>query len=232
MTQVVIHQPDFLSYIGFFERLVIADVYVILDHVQFVSGTSKSWMHRDKIKTSSGPRWISLSLEKKNSFAPINTVRLSQSVDWRSKNMNQISAAYCKAPYFAEVWPLIEQIYACNQMLMADFNIHSIMCIMDILGLRSRIIRSSDLSPVGTNNEMLIDVLTKTGASSYLSGDGAKSYLRPELFVASGISVQWQEFVHPVYPQLHGEFVPYLSIIDVLFNCGIIGTRRILQQNL
>ena len=230
MRTAVIHQPDFLPYSGFFERLIYADIFIILDHVQFVSHTSASWMHRDKIKTPYGEKWISQSLQKHSSFVPINTIKLSRSVDWRGRNINQIHSAYWKSPFYAEVWPLIEAIYSFESQLMVDFNVNAIRLLLDVLDISVDVVHSSGLLPRGSSNEMLIGLLRQVGASHYLSGDGAKSYLRPELFLNSGIAIRWQNFVHPVYDQLYGSFVPYLSIIDMLFNCGIIASRQLLRQ--
>jgi hypothetical protein len=90
---------------------------------------------------------------------------------------------------------------------------------------------SSSLEPLGHKNELLVDILRKVGASRYLSGVGARDYFDPVPFERAGIDVAWQEFEHPVYPQLHGEFMPYLSSIDMLFNCGTEESRRILRSS-
>jgi hypothetical protein len=101
--------------------------------------------------------------------------------------------------------------------------------LMDMLDVRIPIVLSSTLSPVGAKNELLVDLLQKVGASHYLSGVGARDYFDPAPFDAAGIKVIWQEFVHPVYPQLFGDFVPYLSSLDMLFNCGIERSRLLIR---
>jgi hypothetical protein len=226
---VVIHQPDFAPYLGFFHRFLHADEFIALDHVQFVSGTSRSWMHRDKIKTPKGEQWLTLSTTKAPVGTAINKIALSRSVDWQRSNLDLIRENYRQAPYFDAVFPALAMAYEDPPSLMADFNLR----VMDLLGemLDARLPRklSSTMHPTGTRNEMLIDLLTKSGATHYLSGTGARAYMTVEKFTKAGIEVVWQDFRHPVYPQLHGSFIPYLSTLDALFNCGIEGSRKLLR---
>lgn len=229
-TTVVIHQPDFLPYLGFFHRFLQADLYLVLDHVQFVNGTSRAWTHRDKIKTPKGAQWLSLSVDRVPRDTPINEVILSKSVDWRSANLRLIETNYRHAPYFEEVMPYIRRMYAEPAERLADFNLGSIRMLMALLDVQRPMVLSSSLSPQGARNELLVDLLRKVGATRYLSGIGARDYMDEALFAAAGIEVLWQDFKQPVYPQLHGEFEPYLSAIDVLFNCGMEKSRRLLRE--
>lgn len=227
---VVIHQPDFVPYLGFFQRFLSADEFVVLDHVQFVTGTSRSWTHRDMIKTSSGKRWLTLSVRKAPMGTPINEIELSGSVDWSTNNLNLLKQNYRSAPFFDEVFPSIVAMYGNSPLLMADFNLRSIELLMDLLDVRLPWVRSSTLQPAGSSNELLIDLLGKVGATHYISGSGARDYMQPEKFFQAGIEVIWQQFLHPVYPQQFGAFIPFLSSLDVLFNCGIAASRQILRE--
>ncbi len=226
----VIHQPDFLPYLGFFHRLLQADVFVILDHVQFVSHTSRSWTHRDKIKTPNGERWLSVAVEKCHHGIPINEVRLSKSIDWRQANLNLLRQNYCAASYFKEIMPKIERLYSFQGEKLVDFNIRSIKFLMKLFDIKIDIFLSSELLPSGKKNELLVELLTKVKATTYLSGVGARSYLDPIPFTEAGIKVLWQEFNHPTYPQLYGDFLTYMSSIDLLFNCGE-GHSRVILRN-
>lgn len=228
---VVIHQPDFVPYLGFFHRFLAADLYIALDHVQFVNGTSRSWTHRDKIKTPQGERWLTLSTKKAGRDTPINQIELSDTVDWIGANLNQLEQNYRKAPYYGEVMPRVSALYERPSRTLSDFNLRSIEILMDMLDVRVPFVLSSTLDPHGQKNEMLIDLLQKVGATRYLSGTGARDYMALDLFRAAGIEVLWQEFIHPVYPQQFGEFVPYLSTLDALFNCGVQGARELLRRN-
>lgn len=229
---VVIHQPDFAPYLGFFHRFLQADLYIVLDHVQFVSNTSQSWMHRDKIKTPGGEKWLTLSVKKASRETSINQIELSTTVDWVGDNLNLLRQNYRKAAHFSEVMPYVERLYRDPPTHMADFNLRSIEMLMDLLDARIPYVLSSSLSPEGSKNELLIDLLRKVGATHYLSGTGARGYMQPDLFEAAGIGLVWQDFRHPVYPQQFGDFIPYLSALDVLFNCGVEGARGILRSTL
>jgi hypothetical protein len=226
---VVIHQPDFLSYLGFFHRFLLADMWVILDNVQFVTGTTKSWQNRDKIKTAQGEKWITVSVQKAPLGTPIKDILLSAS-DWRRDNLNLIRNSYGKAPYYREIMPYIEKLYAYECSRLVEFNLKSTEILMDLLGMEIGMVLASDLQPTGKSNNLLVDILKKVAADTYLSGIGARSYFEPEPFDEARITVSWQDFKHPIYPQLHGDFIPYLSSIDLLFNCGINKSREILRS--
>ena len=225
---VVIHQPDFLSYLGFFDRLLKCDLYVILDHVQYLRG-SKSWMNRDKIKTPQGEKWLTVAVEKVPRDTPINQIMLKKGVEWRINNLNLLRENYRKACFFTEVFPHIEEIYSFKCEKMVDFNLKALDILLELLDIKVETILSSTLDAQYKSNEMLVDILQKVNATSYLSGIGARDYYNPKPFIEAKIEVIWQEFKHPIYPQMFGEFIPYLSSIDLLFNCGIEESRRVLR---
>jgi hypothetical protein len=226
----VIHQPDFLPHLGFFDRLLHADVFVFLDSAQYVDSTSRSWTHRDKIKTPKGAQWISLSVKSAPRDTPIYEIELSEKVDWRTNHINLLRENYRKSPYFAEIFAEIEQLYANPWTKLSDFNRASIELLMRLFDIRIETVAATSLTPQGKSNELLVDILKKIDADRYLSGPGARAYFRPEPFAAAGIEVLWQDFQHPVYSQLYGDFVPYLSSIDLLLNCGIDKSRKILRN--
>ncbi|MBU2699172.1 hypothetical protein Ga0466249_000251 [Sporomusaceae bacterium BoRhaA] len=227
---VVIHQPDFLSYLGFFDRLLKCDLYVILDHVQYVRGTSRSWMNRDKIKTANGEKWLTLGVEKAPVGTPINQIMLKKSVEWRDNNLNLLRENYRKACFFAEIFPYVEKMYDFKCERMMDFSLNALEILLSLLDIKVEMVLSSTLDPQYKSNEMLVDILQKVQATIYLSGVGARDYYDPEPFAATNIEVIWQDFKHPVYPQLYGEFIPYLSTIDMLFNCGTEQSRNIIRS--
>jgi hypothetical protein len=227
---VVIHQPDFVSHLGFFHRFLRADFYIALDHVQFVNGSSRAWTHRDKIKTAQGEKWLTVSVKKAPRDTAINQIELSTNTGWRQDNLRLLEQNYRNAPFYSELIPEIERLYARPFQLLRDFNMASIEMLMDMLDVRIPWVWSSRLDPAGAKNELLVNLLEKVSATHYLSGVGARDYFQPEFFAKAGIEVIWQEFTHPVYAQQFGEFVPYLSALDVLFNHGITGSREILRR--
>jgi len=223
---VVIHQPDFIPYLGFFHRLMHADLYIVLDHVQF---PPRNWTHRDKIKNAQGEQWLTLSVKKTPRETPINRVELSTEVNWAQDHLNILRENYQHAAGYLELWPHVQKLYHAPPHLLADFNLRAIDTLCDLLDIRIQRILSSSLRPQGGKNELLIDLLQKTEATRYLTGTGSRDYLQTGLFNAAGIQVLWQEFDHPSYPQQFGEFIPFLSTLDALFNCGIEGTRELLK---
>ena len=228
---VVIHQPDFLPWLGYFQRLLKADLFIALDHVQFVTGTSRSWTHRDMIKTPHGAKWLSLRLQKAPLGTAIRDILLAPDPDWRKENLNLLRENYRKAPHFGAIFPLVERLYALPHQTMAAMNLAGLDLLEELLGTPTPRLISSEMSPQGSSTAMLVDLLRKAGATHYISGLGARAYLDEALLADAGIELVWQSFRPPVYPQLHGAFVPMLSSIDALFNCGVEGTRELLRGN-
>ncbi len=225
----VIHQPDFLPHLGFFHRLLIADLWVILDNVQFVSSSSRSWHKRDKIKTPYGEKWITVGVVKSPRITKISEVLIADD-NWRHKNLNLIVENYRKAPFFKEIFLHIETLYSFKCEKLVNFNLKSIDMLLNLFAIKIESVFASSLEVTGKSNELLVNILKRVGATTYLSGIGAKAYYDPTPFEAADINVKWQNFKHPVYTQLYGEFIPYLSSIDLLFNCGIQKSREILRS--
>lgn len=224
---VVIHQPDFLPYLGFFHRLLHSDLWVVLDSVQFERG---GWIHRDKLKVSQGETWLTVSLKKSSLDTPISEIELAQSTDWRSRNLDLIRESYRKAPYFDEIHPYLQDLYHYQCQRLVEFTMRSVEMLAQLFDIPLNTQLSSNLNCHGRKNQLLVDILKRVDASRYLSGMGAKDYFDPELFRLANIEVIWQDFKHPFYPQLYGEFIPYLSSIDLLYNCGIERSRQILRD--
>jgi hypothetical protein len=227
---VVVHQPDFLPYLGFFHRFLRADLYIALDHVQFVQHTSQAWTHRDRIKTRAGSTWLSLSVKKCPLDTAIKDVELSIDGSWREANLNLLKENYRRAPFFDVVFARLEQIYCMRFERMAAFNMALIDLLCEWLGISIARVCSSDLAPTGHKSELIANLVAAVGGTRYLSGVGARDYHDQGPFERRGIEVVWQGFKHPVYPQQFGEFVPCLSTIDALFNCGPEQTSRMLRS--
>lgn len=218
MKRITTHQPDFIPYLGFFDRLLNSDVYVVLDDVQFIR---RGWHHRDKIKTRHGEQWLSLSTRKGDYHQLILDVRLQEAKDeWIHRNINLISENYNKARYFDAHFPEIERIYRAGHERLVDINMAFIHHFLDVFNIDVKIVYSSDLGVDGRQTEKLIGLTRATGGTHYLSGTGALDYLDKAMFDEAGIALEIQDFHHPVYPQLHGDFIPQLSSLDCILNCG------------
>jgi len=183
-----------------------------------------------KIKTEQGTKWLTLSVKKAPRNTAINQIELSTDTDWRQDNLHLLKQNYRNAPFYGELILEIERLYARPFHMLRDFNMASIEMLVDMLDVRIPWVWSSSLDPVGTKNELMVNLLEKVSATHYLSGMGARDYFQPEHFAQAGIEVIWQDFIHPVYAQQFGEFVPYLSALDVLFNHGLTASREILRR--
>lgn len=218
MKRVCIHQPDFAPYLGFFDRLLDSDLFVILDDAQFQKG---GWNHRDQIKTPRGPAWLTLSVTKGPLHRPILDVELAANREvWVAKNLNQLRENYEQAPFFERVFPEIAAIYQQPWTYMVDINMAFLRYLLDRLEIDVEIVHSSTLGIPGASNQRLVDILRAVGGDHYISGTGALAYLDHELFGSAGIVLEIQQFHHPIYPQLFGDFIPFLSTFDLLLNCG------------
>lgn len=227
---VVIHQPDFMPYLGFFQRLIQADIYIVLDNVQFVRG-SRTQTSRDKIKTANGEKWINVGMQKPAYKCRISDVQISQDTQWRERSLNLIKENYRRADFFDEIYPYLEELYSLECDKMVEFNMASIKMLIEMFGIDDIEIKyASELFATGRSNELMINLVKAVGCHRYLSGTGARNYYVPEMYEEAGIEVVWQEFKHPVYKQQFGEFIPYLSSIDLLLNCGIEQSREILRK--
>lgn len=216
MRTVCIHQPDFAPYLGFFHRLLHADHFILLDDAQYIKG---GWQNRDQIKGRNGPVWLTLPIIKRFPQA-INTVMLPSGQQWVEDNLNLLRECYARAPYFEEVFTRIEAIYRGGHERMIDLNVTMLDLAFEYLEIAIPIAYASRYALSSRSTQRLVDLVQLQGGTNYLTGTGSRDYLDEDLFVQAGITVEWQRFKHPTYPQLHGEFVPMLSCLDLLFNCG------------
>lgn len=228
MKRVCIHQPDFVPYLGFFDRLIDSDILVIYDDVEF--SKKGRWHHRDKIKSPQGPVWLRLPVATPRSHQLILETQLQDDRDtWVEAHLDRLRQYYQKAPAFAEQIAAVEHLYRTAPNDLTGFNVAFIRHMLTIFDLSVDIQFSSALGCAGTRNGRLIEIVKAVGGTHYLSGTGAVNYLEPDMFREAGVILEIQEFQHPVYPQLFGAFEPYLSCLDILFNCGA-DAARILRQ--
>jgi len=221
---ITIHQPDFLPWLGFFDRWKNSDLYIVLDDVQFLR---RGWHHRDKIKTAHGVVWLTVPVLKKGRFDQcINQVQIDNSRNWRHKHLATLEHAYRAAPGFHVVYPKLKEIYQRPYRLLVDFNMALLEMAAELLGIHTPIVLASRYGLQSRKTHKLVELVERHHGTHYLTGTGARSYLDEQLFHRCGITVTWQNFEHPVYPQLHGPFVPNLSVIDYLMNTNGHGQRN------
>ncbi len=214
-------QPTYLPWMGYFEMIDAADIYVVFDHVQF---ERKSWQQRNKIKTANGVVYLTVPVQKTAQKTRISDIKISYNQgNLLERHWKTIELAYKKAPYFGKYKLFFEEVYSKNHVLLRDLNVELIKTICEALGIEKKIILSSDLGLKDENMEKqqkVINLCQKTGITSLYDAKGAEDFLDKSLFQKEGILIDFQNFQHPSYSQLWGEFVPYLSVIDLIFNEG------------
>ena len=214
----VILQPSYLPWLGYFAQLERSDVFVMYDDVQF---DKESWRNRNRIKTAHGPQWLTVPVLTKGKNFPTNReIAINNAIDWRRKHLASIQQNYAKAPFFADYFPLFQKLYAREWNFLLDLNLASFDMFTDALGLRREVRLASELGVGGSSVQRLIDICHALGANRFYEGAAGKNYIDDTTFTRASIELEYQDYQHPLYPQLHGQFVPHLSIIDLLFNCG------------
>ena len=219
MKRIAIIQSAYIPWRGFFDLIARCDEYVIFDTVQFAK---RHWHNRNKLVTPNGPVWLTIPVATKSKFEQaIDEVSFSE--PWADKHWRSFATNYARAPFFAELGPQFEQFYrlAGEKSLLTETNEIFLRGISRILGISTAITRDRGYEPQGARSERLLDICRKAGATHYLSGPSARSYLDESLFADAGIKVEWMEYpAYPPYPQVWGEFEPAVSVLDMLFNAG------------
>jgi len=216
LNKLAILQPSYIPWIGYFEQIINVDIFIFYDDVQY---TKNDWRNRNKIKTHAGSSWLSIPVNASNTQM-INKVLVDDTKHWRIKHLKSLQQFYSKSEYFDEVYELVEKNLNSKVASISSLSINIIKDITKYLQIDTKFYASSDLAIDGNKNTRLINICKHFNASQYYSGSAAKNYIDEELFFSNDIKLIFQEYKHPSYKQLHGDFLPYLSIIDLLFNHG------------
>ena len=215
---MVVLQPGYLPWLGFFDQMRRSDVFVYYDDAQY---DKHGWRNRNRIKTQRGPIWLTTPVRHSGLGWPsILDVEIDNRAPWARKHLQSIRQAYARAPYLQRYLPPLEDVLSRPWQRLVDLDLAVAALLAEGLGVAPRIMRSSELGIDGERSVRLLRICQHLGAGVYLSGNAAREYLDVPLFESHGIRVEWQDFAHPVYPQQHGAFVPYLSALDLLLNCG------------
>lgn len=212
------HQPVYLPWLGLFHKIALSDTFCIFDDVQYLK---KDWNNRNRIKTNAGTLWLTVPvltigyMEK-----AIREIEINNTIDWRKKHWKTILLAYKKAPYFSKYADFFEDFYKREWDNLVKLNDYILFYLLKELGINVNIRRASEEKFEGAKSDVVLDMCKKLKADIYMFGILGKGYADVEKFNQSGIEVYFQDYQHPEYPQQHGKFVPYMSVVDLLFNCG------------
>ncbi len=214
-----IHQPEYLPWLGFFDRICKSDIFVVLDDVGY---QKNGFINRNKIKTAKGGQWITVPVKGRSPNLKINEVFIDNEKKWQEQQLGLLDTNYSKAPHFRDYFPFFEDAFLKKWDKISDLDFYLIENILKFLDVKVKIAKSSDLKIEGKSAERLVNILKHFGAGTYLSGPGGKNYMDLSLFKKDGIEVVFQEFSHPKYFQQFAEkgFLPYMSVVDLLFCCG------------
>jgi hypothetical protein len=214
---VAIHQPHYLPWLGYFDKMLKADVFCYLDTVQY---KKNEWQNRNRIKTATGWQWLTVPVTYRYP-QKIGEVGIDNRSDWARKHLQALGTNYRRAPFFETYFPAIEAILRRPWESIAALNLSMIDCLRKIMGIAEKpAVLASCITASADPTQRLIDICQHLGADSYLAGAGAASYMDIDKFRQTGIRVATQDFQHPVYPQLYEGFKDQLSIVDLIFNCG------------
>ncbi|MCA9841177.1 MAG: WbqC family protein [Cyanobacteria bacterium HKST-UBA03] len=222
-----IMQPTVWPWLGYFDLMDQVDVFVLYDDVQL---SRQSWMTRNRILTAQGPVWLPVPVKQHGLDTLIVQAEIDDTRPWRKKQCKTLQMAYGKAPYFEPVYAVVESLIQQPTTSLAEFNVGLITHIARCMGIETQLLRSSALDDLGGQKDArVVSVLQAVGAQTYVSAQGASAYIEanpdyPEpggMIAASGIELLYHQYHHPVYPQVGStEFVPYIGVLDAMFNVG------------
>lgn len=212
------HQPAYLPWLGYFHKIAISDTFIILDDVQF---EKNSFINRNKIKTPQGAIWLTVPvLTIGHTQKVILDIEINNTVDWRSKHWKSIYLNYKKAPYFYKYSDFFEDLYKKEWKKLTELLSYTLRFFVQELKINTKIYRQSDLGIHERNQQLILNLCQHFNAQIFVFGILGKNYADIDSFKKSGIKVIFQDYNHPIYPQLWGNFICNLSIADFLFNVG------------
>ena len=232
---VSIHQPNFFPWLGFFDKINRSNLNYIFDHVAVSSG--KGWHSRSKILNNGKEHWLTIPIQKSGkSGQTYKSIEITKNKTFIRKHLGTLRQAYGKAPFFMQIYKDIEDLYSRMSIGLADFNIDCLELFCNRLNINLNYERTSTFAKDNPNlesesgNELVLSLTKISGCPNYLSGNGCLDFIDPEIFKHNNINFHFQNFIHPVYPQLGlKEFVAGLSVIDAAMNLGWDGVGTLLN---
>ncbi|MGI9350701.1 MAG: WbqC family protein [Rhizobiaceae bacterium] len=223
MKKVAIVQSNYIPWKGYFDLIAHVDEFIIYDDVQY---TRRDWRNRNQIKTPNGQQWLTIPVISKGKHDQLINETEIDGTQWAQKHWRSIESNYRKAPFFKEISEILSPCYEQSDLLLSKLNISFLKTICNYLSIDTAITLSTEYNGKGQKTDRLLSLCLESGASHYVSGPSAKSYFDNQKFSESDIDVSWFDYSgYRKYPQLWGEFVHQVSIIDLIMNCGKNGKR-------
>ncbi|WP_448213115.1 WbqC family protein [Colwellia sp. MEBiC06753] len=229
-----IMQPTYLPWCGYFDLIDSVDIFVFLDDVKL---EKSSWQTRNRIKSANGEIMLTVpvSTPKGRMETLINQTPISSHAPWQKKHIKTLFSSYQKAPYFEEVYSFLKELIGQNYTQLSELNSHIITAICRKLTINTKLVFSSELEEIeGVKDQRLVSICHVLDVNHYLSPVGSADYLEKDspggAVTKAGITLSYQNFQHPSYQQLYGDFISHLSIVDMLFNCGFEQTIALIRS--
>ncbi len=228
--KAVISQSMYFPWVGLLEQIRLSDVFVHYDDVQFTRG----FYNRVQVKTPRGMQWLTVPLRDQHRGQLIDEVRVDDRIDWRTQHIDVLKQAYANAPHRQEMIALVEDVFSQPITSLADVSRNSILALAKYFDLTrdTRFVFSRELGVSGSSSLRLRDLCVAMDANVYITGHGARNYLDHQLFEDKGIEVRYMQYACSAYPQMHGEFTPYVTGLDLVANCGKDGRNVILSESI
>lgn len=215
---VAIHQPQYLPWLPYFLKIDESDTFIFLDNVAF---QKNGVQNRNQIKTAQGRQWLTVPVIQRVG-QEIREVLIDERSDWRRKHWKTILQNYGRAHAFPQYQNRLEEIFARSWKNLSELNIELITMMLKWMGIRTRLIRSSEMKATGTASDLVLNLCLEVGATRYISGTGG-SYLLEDAFAEAGVQVVVrQPFLPNTYPQQFARqgFINDISALDIILNCG------------
>jgi hypothetical protein len=227
-------QPTYIPWLGYFDLIDQADIFVFLDNVQLVK---RSWQVRNKIKTAKGILCLTIPVKKTKSRDEtiLCETYITPGTLWKKKHLKSIQLSYKKTPYFDKIYSCIEKMINKKEKTLSKFNINIIKNISRKIGIKKKFINTSKLKNIkGRKDTLLVNICKAIDCNSYLSPLGAAAYIERQSpggeFAKNKINLYYQNYKHPTYNQIYEDFLSHMSVIDLLFNHGFDQALEIIRK--
>ena len=229
-----IHQPNFFPWMGYFNKIYRADVFVFMDDVAYEkSGHSmQSYTNRVSILNNGKAEWIRCPVIREHGDQIIKAVLINENIEWKSELKRKIITSYKNTDFFSEVYPIVEELINNDSIHISDLNIYIIKALINKLHIDTPTYIMSDMETHYSSTKLLIEIINSVGCDEYLCGGGAVNYQEDKLFDDNGIKLIYQNYKEPFHVQygISEEFIGGQSILDTMFNCGFAGTEKMVKQ--
>ncbi|WP_133739844.1 WbqC family protein [Actinorugispora endophytica] len=220
--RVAMHQPHYLPWLGLVDKIDRCDLFIVLDDVQF---ERKGWQHRNYVASKNGPVLLTVPVIQRSRNERIIDKSINNETPWQEKHQRTLAShCYRNSPFWSEFGEGVTDVYNREWERLVDLSTATTDLVLNAFGVTTPMVRSSELGEFpGQKSELLAQLSAKVGATTMLSGEGARGYVDPEVFARYGITVEWQTFRHPEYPQHNRrgqEFLPRMAALDLLLNAG------------